>query len=113
MIETISFKIAEKLLSPYLVRLLRNPEEQIALIKAIHKAYKMLLDKAEELGIDPELFRYHLDETLFRKEEFIKAYLGFFGPAGGDDSPDAHELYKIYSGTINNPIPEDKFVPAF
>ncbi len=113
MIETMSFKIAEKLLSPYLDKLRCKAEERIALIKAIHKAYKMLLDKSEDLGIVPELFKSHLDETLFKTEEFVEAYLGFFDPAVGDDSPDAHELYKIYCGTINTPIPEDKFVPAF
>ncbi len=110
----ILYKITEKVLEHYLKELYADVQQRREIIKAIKKAYNLLLHKAEEFNIDPELFRYHIDETLFKKPESVRELLVFLDPAENQNQPDVKKLYSIYLNTFTSgEIPKDTFIDVF
>lgn len=115
MIEWVASKIGIKVIDQVVKKLALEAKEEIALKKALGKAYDDLWNKSEELVLKRGMFNHHLDKPLFDSPEFVEElWIKFFDRNIRAEQPDVKKLYSIYRKTFNeNWIPEDTFERAF
>jgi hypothetical protein len=115
MLEGIGVTAVSKLIAFAVDELRLAPEEQIAFQKAINRAYRSLQDNSEELNLDRDIFKHHLDKTLFENAKCIdEIWMRFFDLARPSEQPDLVKLYSLYHGTFERDwIPEETFERAF